>query len=191
MALSPSITIPLHNDGVSFKMTETTGAYDASSNTGGYGSPNPLVGSCTGALVPVDLTNSVTYDSITITPSETNGITYITTSLLQVSTVAISTIPDGVWEFTYTVNDGATDYTYTARTLVIKSINCKMADLALKYADKSCNCCNSNTFREKFVEAHARYQALIGGRICGNITQINEAITELEIFLNDLNCQNC
>jgi hypothetical protein len=191
MALIPSITAPLNKDGQSFKFTELTGVYDVTSNPGGYGSPNPTAGTSTGALVVKDLTNNVTYDSITITPSDSDGITYITEALLQVSTVAISNIPDGIWSFTYTVTNSSVDYTTEYRTLVIKSINCKMTDLSLKYADKSCNCCNNRSFRELFVEAHALYASLCAAVTCGNVAQINEQITFLDNFLNDLNCKNC
>lgn len=191
MALIPSITVSLHSDGESFKFTETTGLYDVTSNPGGYGAPNATTGASTGSLVVKDLTNDVTYDAITITPSSSNGITYITEAMLEVAGVAISDIADGIWSFTYTVTSASVDYTTEYRTLVIKEINCRMTALSLKYADKSCGCCNNRSFRELFVEAHALYASLCASVTCGNVALINEQITFLETFLSDLNCKNC
>lgn len=191
MALIPKITVSLSCDGNSFTFTETTGAYHVSDNPGGYGSPNPTTGASTGSLVITHESTDVEYDPITITPSSTDGETVIDYDEILLDTEPLTAIADGVWKFVYTVTSASVDYTAEFKVLVIKSINCSIAELAHKYADESCGCCNNKDFRDYLLTAYAKLIALRMSPICGSVSKIQTQIDSLEDYLQEINCKNC
>ena len=75
--------------------------------------------------------------------------------------------------------------------LVIKSINCSIAELAHKYADESCGCCNNKDFRDYLLTAYAKLIALRMSPICGSVSKIQTQIDSLEDYLQEINCKNC
>lgn len=191
MALIPKATVSLECDGESFLFTETTGAYHATDNPGGYGTPNPATGACTATLVITNESSDVEYDSITMTPSSADGETVIEVSEILLDGTAITEIADGIWGFVYTVTSSGTDYTAEVKVLVIKGIKCSIAELAHKYSDGSCGCCNSNTFRDYLLTAYAKYLALSMSPICGDVNKIDTQRESLEDYLEEINCKNC
>lgn len=192
MSLIAKQTVSLSCIGTSFTWTETTGAYDASSNPGGYGSPNPEVGECSGVLVISNESSDVTYDDITITLSDSNAVTVIELADILLDGTAITEIADGVWKFLFTITDGSENtYTSEVKILVIKDINCSVVELAKKYSDDSCGCCNNKDFRDYLLTAYAKWLALTMSPICGDVNKIDTQRESLEDYLEEINCKNC
>jgi len=191
MALIAKSTVSLSCDGESFLFTETTGAYNVSTNPGGYGAPNAALADCTATLVITNDSTDVEYDSITMTPSSSNGATLIELEDILLDGVELTAIEDGVWKFLYTVTSASVNYTSEVKVLVIKSINCSLVELAHKYSDDSCGCCNNKDFRDYLLTAYAKWLALTMSPICGDVAKIDTQRESLEDYLKEINCKNC
>jgi|DEB0MinimDraft_4_1074332.scaffolds.fasta_scaffold16658_4 hypothetical protein len=193
MALQPTFTLKPSCNYDQLIFQETTGTYDASSNLGGYGSPNATLASVTATkLVITDELNSVVFDDITtISESETLGITYISLTELEVSGVDKYTtaLTDGLFSAVYTVTAGGIDYTYTVKILVLPDTWCKLNKAMIKMIDPSCGCVNAD-FKDKWLEGFSRLMALEGDAICGDLTYLTQTHSKLNTFFDNLNC-NC
>ena len=124
MALSLSFAVAESNNNKLISVTDDTGVYDALTNTGGWGAPNPAVADIDGATHTLGL-------SITITTSDGTETTYDTIdlydefgpfadvtdlefdldcSMLISGTTALGTaddeFPDGIYTFDYIYDEG-------------------------------------------------------------------------------------
>jgi hypothetical protein len=117
MALQQSFKMNRASDGLSIIVTDTTGAYNATTNPTGYGGPNPSVSDFTALSIsmylpdPVTLQPSTTAIPITAIfptlPSETNGTYTITsTALLGSETVLVDGLYKGIITATYDIGAG-------------------------------------------------------------------------------------
>jgi hypothetical protein len=81
MSLEISRTICVRCDLKLFTVTDTTGSYDATSNPGGYGSPNPLTSDVTAAYITVTKSDGTIYtiDCYPTLPND-GGTTFSVTS---------------------------------------------------------------------------------------------------------------
>jgi hypothetical protein len=195
MALTLKFTVENGDDCKSIIFTETTGAYNVTTNPTGWGTPNATIAQVTEATLTIEnLTTAVIYDDITITPNSTNSSTTITTQDLEVGGVSIGdiTLPDGLYEFTYTVIANTVTYEQVVKSLFLCESCCKIKKLAAD-VDINCGCCNDDCAKElyQFLEAHTLYKALQWGGICGSESEINSNILSLQEFLININCKNC
>lgn len=193
MALSPIFTIKPSCNYDQLIVQETTGAYNATTNPGGYGAPNATTGDVSAiSLVITDLLNDIVFDAITtLTASSTHGVTYIDISSLLVSTVAQYTdaLTDGLFQAVFSVTASGTTYTYTATILFLPDTWCKLNNLMLQITDPTCGCVNKD-FKDKWLEGFAKLVALEGSAVCGDLTGFNTTYTSLNRFLDNLKC-NC
>lgn len=196
MAFKLKFTVENGSDCKSIIFTETTGAYHASTNPTGWGTPNPAIADVATSLLTIEnLTTSTTYDDIIITPSSANAQTTITTEDLLIAGVSIGdiTLPDGLYEFTYNiVLDDETEYQAIVKSLFLCESCCKIKKLAVD-VDIDCGCCNDDCADNmwKFLEAHTLYKALQWSGVCGSETEINSNIQSLQDYLININCKNC
>lgn len=125
MALEQRFSANRSSDGLSIIITDLTGAYDATTNKGGYGGVNPSVSDFTALTLSCFLTDSITAypqsSAVNITaifptlPSEVNG-TYTIPSADLLGATGVFT--DGVYKFVMngTYDIGAGDVAITAVT---------------------------------------------------------------------------
>ena len=125
MALSLSFTVAESNDNKLITVTDSAGIYDALTNTGGWGAPNPEVtdvdpiGTHTLELIVTITTSdstSTTYDAINLETEFgpfadiTDLVFAIDCSMLVVGATALGTaddeFPDGIYNFEYVYDDG-------------------------------------------------------------------------------------
>jgi len=114
MALIPKFTVNFNCDYDGFSLIQTTGTYDASTNTGGYNSPNITTADVDSTeIIIVDLLNDVTFDTITsLTASSTYTITNFDLTDLTVDGVQYyeDSIGDGIFSITLNIIDGSNTY---------------------------------------------------------------------------------
>lgn len=193
MALSPKFTVDFNCGYDGFSMIQTTGTYDASTNTGGYNSPNITTSDVDSTeLVIVDLFNDITFDTITtITAASTYTITTFDLTDLTVDGVQYyaDSIADGIFSFTFKVIDGSNTYQYNVRKLIIPDLTCTLTDAMMDIVNDSCGC-GSKELIEDWLEGFAYVEALKGAAICGDISQFSTLYENAQNYLNDLNC-NC
>jgi hypothetical protein len=195
VALQPKFDIHFAADYDSLTFQELTSTYDASTNTGGWGSPNPdpsgTTPATTGYLTVTHEWDGVTLDDITIVPSNVIADTTLAlTSFESSSTDYFSTkFTDGVYTFVYTVTVTSVDYTYTVKKLVTADLWCQLMTLAKKFIDGTCPCAMSS-FKDKWLVGFSKLMALQGEEICGDTTQAKAMYTSLSNYLTSLKC-NC
>jgi hypothetical protein len=190
MALSPRFTINFECNFDGFTFEETTGAYNVSTNTIGYGSPNITTSDVDSTeLIIENLLTEITFDTIS-TISASSGSTEYEFDLTDLTVDGVEQYDtymlDGIYEFTYNVIDGSTTYTYTIRKLILPYLYGLLAKAALKLG--TCTC--SSKFKDSWLQGFAFLKALEGTAICGDITQFVEQYTKVKNYLINLKC-NC
>lgn len=193
MALSLNFTINSQNGCSEFLFTDTTGVYNADTNTTGWGAPNPVTGDVDTAILSIEnLTTSITYDDISVTPNDETTIYGTDDFNISGINVCYTQIPDGLYEFTYTVTIGDDTYTYRFKKLILCQTYCKVRQLAVE-VDPDCGCCNSDCGKDtiNFIEAFTLLKALEYSACCASVANINSNFESLQTFLSHLSCKNC
>jgi len=186
MALSPKIKLSLSNNGGTATITDITGLYNASTNTGGWTTPN-INGS------------NVTAATLAITPSGASVQTVNVLSQIPASVtgtfafnpITITDYSDGLATVLYTLTTASTSYTYTLTTLFSCSARACIDAMWLKVSKEACgSCCGLNEVIDNANMAEGLYKSLTSAASCGNtacVTKILSAITSLCDF-EDCGC---
>lgn len=203
MALQPSIEVCFVSNCESIQITETTGAYSATLNTGGYGSPNLALASVdTAELIITSYSSSgvaTEYDTIDMEdysfPDDADITAQIDAEDLLIDEVnaGLTSFSDGVWKFRYKITSTAgVVYNAVAMKLATCSLHCRLLEQAVKIADDSCGCCGDKHFLNQFLEAYTVYRAMVLAGACGSsILDINKNLLNLNDALSVIKCKNC
>lgn len=176
--LEPKIEL-CHTDGA-WVLTESTGAYDAEDNTGGWGDPN-IEGS--------------EIDSATIVILDHNGTetTHVVTS--QIPATVTETfdftgleleIPDGITKVTYTivatVDDEEVTYTGCIEKAFFPAVTCCIHKLIKEFPSKDVHDGEDVIFIHSVIEA----DALLLGLTTSGLSLSKEKITTILATLNQI-----
>ncbi len=179
--------------------TEITGAYSATDNSTGWGTPNPEITDASSAELTIVTPNNNTYTfdlfATGFYPTSTESNEFpISYGDLGFST----TLEDGEYTFTYTVDtistDGEKDPTYTTYTKTKKfyvtcNIECCINKLLLNLEDVHCDC--NKEARSKYLEAFALLQAFKHASACGRLGTASELFNELTKICSNVDCKTC
>ena len=115
MAVEVKFTICEESNCESINFRELTGAYNASTNTTGWGAPNEVVGDAVSATLVLKSPSGVTYSSIDMLALSYPTVDSFAQTEILASTVdsSLTTFADGFWTITYSVTTGTTTYTQT------------------------------------------------------------------------------
>jgi hypothetical protein len=190
MANSPRFIVNIDCNFADLTFAETTGLYDATLRSYGYGSPNSDASAFESTtLVIRNLLTDTTFDTITtITASATSvdyvfDLTDLTVDGVQLYT---ETLGDGVYDFVYTIIDGASSYSYTVRKLILGNLWNLYHEAELELIGSTCNC-HSN-FVNDLLFGFAQLKSLEGSSICGNLQIFNNQYDFVENYLTNLQC---
>ena len=186
MALFLNFNIKQSDNARELAFTETTGAYNASTNPGGWGAPNPLTSVVTAtatlSILPPGATVATVIDlfpsSFPTTDKTQEVIIKSQDFIPSLGTDAI--LPDGLWEMTYTVEDTVTSpgaiitYTNDQTIFISGQARCCVYGL-LADADISCCDCDGSDL-SRALEAFTYYRAAIACAACGNTSKFTEAL---------------
>lgn len=150
MAISLEVFVSQSDDSKSIFITEETGVYVAVSNAGGWGAPNPTIGSSLTATVTIAIRNA----NGTFTNSPNSPITaYPTlpnTTEVEFEITAEDAgygvdaqFTDNVYKITYLVtgnNGTAYSTSKTVNKALIGQIECCYKELSATYSACNCNC---------------------------------------------------
>lgn len=186
------------------KFSETTGEYNASSNPGGWGTPNPEVGDVTSTVVSFTLPSGTisTFDSAELGvlnpfaafPDDT-GTLEVSLTMANFGGAATSAFEDGVYSITYTVNglvNGVDTYTATVTqtfflTCQIRCCIDKMFHLA---SQADCTDCKPEKLNNA-LEAESYLKAAEFAAACGKIEMAKKHLAKAQWICNSKNCTNC
>ncbi|MFN5251407.1 MAG: hypothetical protein ACK5DE_10180 [Bacteroidota bacterium] len=130
MALDIQITVQNNVD--SMVLIDSTGNYDAVSNPGGWGAPNPTRGTVSGASVVITPPGAEDLASINLGTFLNTELSYDITSAVE---ALDTTLTDGIWKYVFTFSgSGIPDPTvYALRTNTVRA---RLISLSMKNLDK-------------------------------------------------------
>jgi hypothetical protein len=211
MAIIESNTYVRSSDGLTITVTDTTGAYNVTTNPGGYGAPNPSVGNFSNYNIscylpdPVTLlpnTTPVVINAYPALPSASNG-TFDLTSLLLTGS-ATTVLIDGWYQFIVSAdyNTGLEEgtITLTSNLIMFQIVDCCITNLTVKSID--CGCSGGSTKIMNIVKANLmldqmRERAVNGVVVesvvdqCGQYYEAAKFILELQRICDSSNCKGC
>lgn len=196
MSLVLGATVTLNTNCKGFSFTQTTGVYNATTNPGGFGSPNPATTDVDESyLVIENATTGITYDNIDITAVSTTTATSVDSADLKVSGVSIGDValPNGEYTITHYVVVDSDTYTVCVYKLWLCVICCKLSQLAAKISSADCNTCDGADQLWTLLETAIFYKAMIeAASSCGNsAANVTVQIQTLENMLSTLSCSGC
>lgn len=185
------------------KFSETTGEYNASSNPGGWGTPNPEVGDVTSTVVTFILPNGTTtsFDSTVLGPAnpflnfpDETGTEEVSLTMANFGGSSSSAFDDGFYTVTYTVNGNFGVDTYSATITQTFFLSCqirccidKMFHLA---SQADCTDCKSEKLNNA-LEAESFLKSAEFAAACGKIEMAKKHLAKAQWICNTKNCTNC
>jgi len=170
--------------------SETTGAYNATYNTGGYGAPN-----------------ETTDDAVTATLTITNASGLVTTVDLMPEgfptddiiadgyTITSSTVlPDGMYTFVYNVTYNYHGSIVTYSKSISKLFYCNSeccVNQMLSNLNLTCDCCETDENIKVYYKAWTFLQALKNAAQCGDVTTFNNILKIITKLCKNNNCKTC
>lgn len=203
MALDLKLDICQSNDCRDLQLTETTGVYDASSNTGGYGAPNPEIADILSANVTLSLLDRTT-GAPTVSPSGEisvfPGSADVTLGVLPNITSTVQTITgdnfgygtssklvDGVYTLKYDVNTASKATSATKTFTVFLNCNIKCCEQKLGWNSQFGRDKNSKSYND-YMEVSHQVRAMEAARCCGRTQDFIAALEYAEKICNDCGC---
>lgn len=187
MALVPKISAHVEDNCKTLVIRDITGAYNASTNTGGYGTPNPNIGDVTGSTLIITVPSSNT----PITINNPVGLpTLDSTFKYKVPANILSPISDGIYKIEFRVKVGDDTYTYGERYFFFTcNVECCIFKMYAKIATIiDCSC--DNNIIKNALYASTLLEGLKASKDCGDISAINNILNKLTELCN-LSGQDC
>lgn len=205
MALELNIGLGRANDYFSLIATDNTGLYNAITNPGGYGAPNPPTISFTSFDIAVTLPDPVTLlpagTPITVSafpalPSSSGG-TYSITNV-DLGFTSDTELIDGVYLFEVTASTSSFEFTYQGYAAFSDIVACCIKSLTLNAFGCDCNGKNQNLVKANMWLSLLKPSVNDAGEIiasqvelCGQYNRAAEIIKELQKICNNQNCKGC
>jgi hypothetical protein len=170
---------------------ETTGAYNATSNTTGWGAPNATLASVTSAELTITLAsgNSYTIDLLATTFFPTTDNTFeLQLKNSDFGYVDGAKIDDQIITFTYTVIADDVTYTQNYKQAFYCQVQCCVLSM---FADIDVECDCSKDKIDNALKAYALLKGLIYSGNCGNTTYFNNILAQLQKLCLNNNCASC
>lgn len=190
MALIPKSKVVPPEDCKSILIYDNIGVYDATSNPGGFNSPNPVIGSVLTRTITITFPDGTTIAPISVYPTlpNLNDIPFLILNT-DMGLPATQSIPEGAWYFvdTITGNNGSP---YTATNSYFKYLACSVCCCVKKAAGrasgKGCKCTKADKIA--FSEVWDDYELMMDAAACGKFNQANEILAQLQLTCKKLNC---
>ena len=190
----------IQNGCTGFYFSETTGAYDASLNAGGYGAPNITIASVDTAVLSVTYAGATEAIEIDVYPTlpttNVNGVYSVTAADL-----GLDEMPSGWTRVTYTITGnsggGSADYTYSVTKLVFFDceLACCIASKLIEAAAAVVNgdCCNE--CKDEKVKTALYLEAVLEGARAATCSGLEDVVTTnveyLETQCGESPCSGC
>jgi hypothetical protein len=188
MPLIPKFAFKVSKDGKSLRVKDVTGPFSVSS-PGGYGTPNEAI-------------SAIASSSVTIKDPEGNAYTitgiasdvYAETTIPQTS-IGVppgESIPDGVYDATFSIVGALATYTYTTKFFVTWNVECcfekaQAAESAIPAEGCGCSCKGGSNVADYFYMIWSANKAFY----CGKIESAKAILEYLKQACKTLSCSNC
>jgi hypothetical protein len=195
------------------KFSETTGAYNAITNPGGWATgpynavtnPNPQTSNVnTGSLVivnPSNVTSTITFAQLSAAGFPTDDSSIELDLFNGVSTIGVtgpsaSAFPDGMYSFTYNLSGSYGpgpidfDYTVTQSVLLTCQTRCCIDKMFHLASQSDCTDCKNEKLNNA-LEAEAFLKSAEYAAACGKIEMAKKNLAKAQWICNTKNCLNC
>lgn len=183
------------SDCSSIYLFDQTGAYNALTNPGGYGSPNTPTTDVTTTVVSILYAGATT--PVNISPTAFPALPTTNTEAayqLLPSMVGLDKFPSGITQIGYSISGitGSTPFSYnhSQKILIDCEYRCcidkKNKEMALKIANGNCGCSSDSFMKTLFLSTvlDAAHAAVC----CGNITEANTLLSYIKTQCSDGGC---
>ena len=166
---------------------DTTGLYDATTNTGGWDANNTEILTSAEIIITFPDATVITHDVTSQVPDPITGIFNYTLNNGE------DVFPDGAYKILYrlTYTSGTVNETETCVYFTC-NIKCSLSGLWAKVAAADCGCdpCSSNELMESALLAEGLYRALISAVSCAKTDTADDLLVSLNRLFdfNDCNC---
>ncbi len=172
--------------------SELTGVYNASTNTTGYGTPNPdpedFIFSSITITDPNGIENTIDTSEVGLPTDDTSFGYTITSDALYGLTD--SKFIDGIYTLVYTIEDNVgTTYTQTGYFGITCNANSCKNLLLQKVINSCCDDCKSNDFNN-YLTALVLCNGLEASISIGDITAFNKQLSIINKLCQSMGC-NC
>lgn len=190
LVLSFEICQESNCSGLSFK--ELTGTYLSPSNIYGWGGLNPATATATAATLTITIGTTPYIINLFPTFPTTNTGFVFNIPNTSIGLLSGDKLPDQIITFTYSVTIGAGPaavvYTQTITQAFFCQANCCVNSMFLNL-NFECDSCNENI--DEALKAHAMLLGLKYSANCGNSTEFNNTLEQLNKLCNNTNCSSC
>ena len=173
-------------------ITDATGAYNANTNTTGWGAPNVAIADVDSATVTVYGHDGTEYDPIDVLAilPNTNETPFILTPE-DLGLTEGSDFPQGILTIDYQVTgiSASTPFNYRARSIV--SVMCEVeccVNEKMSEVDPLCGC--TSGVQKKNVQAMLALEGINAAIACGKVSQARSLYDRLSAICNN-QCKNC
>ena len=176
-----------------FSFKETTGIYDAGSNPGGWGTPNPELIDASNANLAIILPGSTTPVSVDISayfPSDDNTFSINITNT-DLGLDSADALPGGIYQITYNVTIDTSIYSKTKYVIISCEYDCKIEQLIHKLVIKECCLECEDEDLDKIIYLKTLLCVAKSAADCGNLTRAQEAIDTIDDLMTGLKKCKC
>ncbi len=189
MSLSLSFVVLESDNSETISVYENTGSYSAT-NTGGYGSPNPTVGSVTEATLAINLRSSdgtfAEYNTIDVYDTLPNVLeTPFEITAEDAGFGADSLFPDGIYEMVYSVSGSGFSAETTQYIVLQSTINACYTEAAVTLSQCTCNC---DSLDNGIIEMDFYLGQLERAKASGNLNWIANILLKLTNLCTACGC---
>lgn len=195
MALIPTINVCVKTACSVLTFSDTTGAYNVTTNPGGYGAPNPEVGDFVTATLKIIAPSGTEYnlDLIALSagfPTDNVDFQY---TIPSASIGNRTIIEDGYWQFIYTINDGSDTYIASKTSIFTCNTNCCVNSMLLNIDAENSSIYNvtNNKRIAEYVKAKAFLDSLKYYAFCGNLDKFTNIKLVLDKICAKSGCKTC
>lgn len=187
MALSLKAKADFRNNCTSLLVTDVTGEYDSSLNTGGWGAPNISVSDVSSASI------TITYpDGSTQTVDVTSQVPGTYSTDFNFNHIAPTTsFADGLYEITYSVtSSGGTAYTYSFYKPALCGVACCVDKKLSKLPKEMCTQCEYDEYLYNTRYMTTMLNSLSYAAYCAKTDQFADILETLQALCDFDGC-NC
>ena len=174
--------------------SETTGAYNATYNIGGYGTPNIELATVTKAV----LTSTSPDGTIYTTNLFTHGFPTddLTDDPYVITLIPNTTLADGKWIFTYTITSVSaesvvTTYSKTITKLLYCNSECCVESMLANLKITDCDCCDKDLNYDEYILTWLMLESLKKAAKCGDITSFDKILKIINKLCKNKACKTC
>lgn len=194
MALIPNIKLCLKSNCTELVFSELTGIYNASTNVGGYGTPNPAASEFTGAILTVTAPDGTVYDIDMLEydfPTNNTATEYI----IDLADLDNRTsIEDGFWQFSYTITADLTPSSYTVTKSYYFYCNARCCVSTL-LASIDISALETDAINNKKIDNYTRARTFLysleSAANCADETKFNKIKSLVLKLCRNSNCRTC